>query len=151
MNPEIFDVQADTAIHALKTRRRAEIELLGMFAAAPRHAGVILLEFDADLSWFADEDTRAICLALDRASKSPTIQSIEDVGCFARDLLRRLNLWNDADDRPFVTGGAVWGPGPLSALLTRVEFDVEELRHVCRRLLRVIQSLNNLEGNHRGT
>lgn len=130
-------VALDTAIRSIQTRRRAELDLLANFAASPRAAGAILAEMDADLSWFADEDTRAICLSIDRAAKSEKTMPVETIASFARDLLRRLGYWNDEDVRPFVTGNHLWGPGPLSAILTLLPFDADEIRRVCRRLTRV--------------
>lgn len=130
-------IALDTVIRSIQTRRRAELDLLANFAASPRLAGVILAEMDADLSWFADEDTRAICLAVDRAAKSEKTMPVETIAFFARDLLKRLGLWVNDDVRPFVTGSHLWGPGPLSAILTLMPFDPEETRRVCRRLTRV--------------
>lgn len=140
-------LELDTAIVAIKTRDRAELDVLANFAASPKEAGTILAGMDVDLSWFSDEGNRAICLAVDRSSKSGRNMPVEETSIFARSLLRRLELWDDTDERPYVTGARLWGPGPLSAILCLLPFDSDETGRACRRLLRVKTWMDKQNGS----
>jgi hypothetical protein len=55
-----------------------------------------------------------------------------------RAALRHLGLWDDADERPFISGMR-WGPGPLSVLFYRLAFDPVRLRKRADELLGLIR------------
>jgi hypothetical protein len=135
-------------------RARAETALLAAITGAPRQARAILEEHHVTAGDIANVDTAAIYLTLHAAGEPlgpPRDRSWIAFEC--RRLLLAVDCWRDDDERSFVAGGSVWGPGPLVTLLCRVPFDAALLVSKITALRAIDQrqreTLDGGEGRHR--
>ena len=115
-------------------RAKAEVELLATLAASPRRSIELLRGLGFGIDHFTNDDTRAIFLAIESASYVGRADLVT-ISRRAMRLLIGLGLWDSTDERSFVHGGCRWGPGPLSALLSRVPFNPDLIRAAARKLL----------------
>jgi hypothetical protein len=137
LTEKAFNLLASEAAELYGERRKIEIEILAQFASAPYRAGVVLAQFDADLSWFGDEDTRCLCVMIDETCKRGPENRTDETAKACRALLRRFDLWDDSDCRLNITGSMKWGPGPLSALFTQFPFDDAQFRGLVKKFIRI--------------
>lgn len=124
MNQRVYG-QTDTAVEYARVadeRWRVEVELLATIAGGPRQASAILADAGVGPDDMANADTMAIFLALEWAAGDGPPRSKQEIAQKAARLLEVAEQWAPAEERPFVTGNWHWGPGPLIALLSRVEY-----------------------------
>jgi hypothetical protein len=126
-SPE-FDCRAMQFAAAAIDRHQSEVELAAAISGAPRRGWALLERSGLWPEEIANVDTYAIFLAIQQAA-APIGRpwTALDMVRECRRLLRAVDLWDENDERSFVTLSLRWGPGPLFALLCRVAFDPEHV------------------------
>jgi hypothetical protein len=115
-------------IELASDRARIELDLLLNLTGGVRQGLAILSDLGITAEHFAEDDCRAIFIAIRYGVDRDTTERAK----LCRSALRHLHLWDDNDLRDFV-GGMRWGPGPLAALFYRLPFRRERLAlHACR-------------------
>jgi hypothetical protein len=115
-------------------RLKAEVELLAHLAGGPRRGVPILNDLGIGPDSFANIDTLAIYLAVTYLGATTTTARAQ----LAKKLLASVDRWDNQDVRPFVTFSHCWGPGPLTALLTRLPFEQGRLQRAAAELIQLI-------------
>lgn len=130
-------VALDNAVHLETNRAKREIELLAMWASAPRQATALLKRLGFSPLNLTNEDTRSIGLVLfdaGRADDGLAPWSGERIALECQRRLRSVGLWDPNDCRSHV-GCMRWGPGPLAKLLTVCDYDASLLAATATSLL----------------
>jgi hypothetical protein len=87
-----------------------------LIAPSPRHRWPLAEQLGLTVDDFLEDDTAIIA----RAIAAGWEHGREVCAKVSRALLREADLWTEADERRFVTGGLRWGPGPLAVLFSRM-------------------------------
>jgi hypothetical protein len=124
---EDFDTQALATARKMIDRIHREVELLAAIASGPRMAYPILRDNRITVDSFTQDDTRCLFVLLEHIGndQGPPWDA-QRMMLMARDLLRKVNCWDDNDLREFVSG-SIWGPGPLLRLFTCCDFSLPML------------------------